>query len=129
MVKRYLPDTNILVYAFKGIVPYADWIKKAIQKNTLVLSSLVVAEYLAGADKNEEEALHLLTIKTDVLPITLKVAEIGAAYKKANRKKTKKVWLSDCLIAATCKVFGATLVTFDKKDYPMRDITILKEFS
>ena len=39
--------------------------------------------------------------------------------------KTKKVWLRDCLIAATCKIYGAAFVTYDKKDYPMKDIKIL----
>jgi predicted nucleic acid-binding protein len=29
------------------------------------------------------------------------------------------------LIAATCKVYGATLVTSDLKDYPMEDIKIV----
>lgn len=125
MVSLFLPDTNILIYALKGIEPYAGWVADKIKGNTLVLSSLVIAEYLSGASKYEVGTITLLVSKTTVLPVDLKVAEIGAAYKKSFSRKTKKVWLSDCLIAATCKVFGAMLVTSDKKDYPMGNISIV----
>jgi len=33
--------------------------------------------------------------------------------------------LFDCLIAATCKIYDAVLVTSDSKDYPMKDIEVV----
>lgn len=125
MVKQFLPDTNVLIYALKGIEPYSGWIADKIRSNSLVFSSLVVAEYLSGSSKEEEKVIALFVSKINVLPVDVAVAKIGAAYKKSFSRKTKKAWLSDCLIAATCKVFGAMLVTSDKKDYPMRDISIV----
>ncbi len=122
MVDLFLPDTNVLIYAFKGIEPYAGWISGKIKTNSLVISSVVAAEYLSGASENEELSLKLLADKTNILPVDLVVAEVGAKYKKTFSQKTKKVWLSDCLIAATCKVYGATLVTDNVQDYPMKDI-------
>jgi predicted nucleic acid-binding protein len=34
--------------------------------------------------------------------------------------------LPDCLIASTAKFYGATLVSFDLKDFPMDDIKKIK---
>ena len=122
---NFLPDTNVLIYAFKGIEPYAGWLEKTIQKNKLQISSIVVAEFLEGATKEDEISLRLLLDKFGALPVDRTVAEIGAEYRKKHSKKTKKVWMSDCLIAATCRVFGTTLITADKKDFPMKDIKII----
>lgn len=119
-----LPDTNILIYAFSGLQPYANWLKIAIDERKLVLSAIVIAEFLSGATKKDEVSLKLLMGRFDILPVDGVVAQVAAEYKKKYSGKTKKVWLSDCLIAATCKVFGTTLVTFDVKDYPMNDIKV-----
>ena len=123
MVNYFLPDTNILVYAFKGIEPYASVISNIIRKNKLLISSVVAAEFLAGASKKEKLSIEILINKFNVLPVDLKVAKIAGEYKKKYSQKTKKIWLIDCLIAATCKVYDATLITSNKRDYPM---TILK---
>lgn len=128
MVNGFLPDTNILVYALKGIEPYASWLTVQIRENKLVISSIVVAEYLSGASDDEVLVLKQITNSTDVLPVNLSVAEVGGNYKKNYSQKTKKVWLSDCLIASTCKVYGVTLATSDRKDFPMKDINILTNF-
>lgn len=123
--KFYLPDTNVLIYALAGEKPYASWLKKWIVEKRLVLSSIVVAEFLSGATTEEELAFRRLLENFKVLPVDSLVAQQAASYRKIFFKKKKKVWLSDCLIAATCKLYGATLVTFNKADYPMPDIEVL----
>ena len=96
-----------------------------MEEKSLVLSSIVVAEFLSGATKDEEIAFRSLLENFEVLPVDSIVAQVGASYRKEFKTKEKKAWLSDCLVAATCKVFGVTLVTFDRKDYPMKDIEII----
>jgi len=121
----YLPDTNVLIYALAGKEPYASRFKNWMEEKSLVLSSIVVAEFLSGATKDEEIAFRSLLENFEVLPVDSIVAQVGASYRKEFKTKEKKAWLSDCLVAATCKVFGVTLVTFDRKDYPMKDIEII----
>lgn len=122
---KYLPDTNVLIYALAGKAPFANWLRKVIEGDNLVLSVITVAEFLSGASENEAILFKSITNKFEVLPIDLQVAQKAAEYKRNYSKKTKKVWMSDCLIAATCKVSGAMLVTFDSRDYPMKDIEIV----
>ena len=122
--KIFLPDTNVLIFALAGKKPYSEWMGVWIKEKRLVLSAIVVAEFLAGARHEEEVNFRQLLENFKVLPVDSIVAQVGASFRKDFKRKKKKVWLSDCLIAATCKVFGATLVTFDKSDYPFVDINI-----
>lgn len=123
----YLPDTNIVIYAMAGMKPYETRMKRWTVENTLVFSSIVVAEFLSGAREKEEIVFRRLLDAVKVLPVDRGVAEESAKYKQQYSGKIKRIWLSDCLVAATCKVFGATLVTANTQDYPMKDIPIIKE--
>ena len=125
VTKLFLPDTNVLIYALAGKAPYSSLLRKWIEGKLLTLSAIVVAEFLSGATKEEEIAFRNILENFEVLPVDSIVAQVGATYRKEFNSKEKKVWLSDCLVAATCKVFGVTLATFDKKDYPMKDIEII----
>jgi len=55
-----------------------------------------------------------------------KTLALSASYRKKFLGKNYTLRLPDCLIAATAKLYGATLVTFDLKDFPMKDIKKLK---
>ena len=121
----YLPDTNILICALSGQEPYASWLVKNIKEKTILLSAIVVSEYLSGVTKDEEVAFRGILENVEVVPVDSVIAQVGAGYRREYSRKRKKVWLFDCLIAATCKVYGAALVTFDEKDYPMKNIEVI----
>lgn len=125
-MKLFLPDTNVLIYGLAGKEPYADYLKKWIKDKSLALSAIVVAEFLSGAIKEEEELFEALLDKFGTLSVDTAVARIAASYRREFLKKDYKLRLPDCLIAATTKLYGATLVTFDLNDFPMRDIKKLK---
>lgn len=121
----YLPDTNILIYALSGQEPYASWLVKNVKEKTILLSAIVVSEYLSGVIKDEEIAFRGILENVEVAPVDSLIAQVGASYRREYIKKRKKVWLFDCLIAATCKIYSAVLVTSDSKDYPMKDIEVI----
>lgn len=123
----FLPDTNILIYAFGGLDPYASWLSTAIKNKKLVLSTMIISEFLSGATKKDEVNFCKIMDKSRIFDVDRKVAETAALYKKEFIRKTKKIWLIDCLIAATCKVNKLTFVTTNKKDFPFKDIKILDE--
>ncbi|MBI3443757.1 type II toxin-antitoxin system VapC family toxin [Candidatus Woesebacteria bacterium] len=125
----YLPDTNIFIFALTSQQPFLAWLERWVTDKALVLSSMVVAEFLSGAELQEEITFRELLATFPVLPIDRQVAELAAEYRKGFLSKHKKVWLSDCFIAATCKLNKATLVTFNTKDFPMTDIEVVDSFS
>lgn len=121
-----LPDTNILINYLKGLDPERSFVKKIIAAEELFFSPIVVAEYFAKAEKNEEILFQeLLTLGTAV-PIDIDIALIGGAYREQFSHKTRRTYLLDCLVAATCKIHNLILATNNTKDYPMKDIKILK---
>lgn len=101
--------------------------KKWIKNGQLAISSVVAAEFLAGATDKEAEIFEALLEQFGTLPVDTVVARMAANYRKRFLKEKKKLRLPDCLIAATCKVYQATLVTLDTSDYPMKDIKIFRQ--
>ena len=127
-IKPILPDTNILIYGLAGKEPYASFLKENIKNKRLVLSAIVVAEFLSGATEEEEKIFSGLTQKFPVLTVDLPIAQLAAYYRKKYLKSKKKLMLPDCLIAATCKVYKAVLVTLNRKDYPIKEIEVIDRF-
>jgi len=121
---KYLPDTNIFIGAAKGYLPEANFLSKAIEKEQIVISPIVVAEFLANADVMEEKSFEELISHFDILPINLNVAKLAAEYRK-NSLKSTRVHLLDCFLAAQAKLNKLTLVTHNKADFPMKDIKVL----
>jgi len=125
-MKLFLVDTNVLIYALAGKQPWANLIQKWIKQKQLALSVIVVAEFLSGATDEEAKIFEALLDKFGSLPVDTATARLAADYRKKFLKKNRKLPLPDCLIAATCKLYKATLVTFNAADYPMKDILLFK---
>ncbi|MFC1790719.1 type II toxin-antitoxin system VapC family toxin [Patescibacteria group bacterium] len=125
-MKLFLVDTNVLIYALAGKKPWAQHLQKWIENKQLALSSIVVAEFLTGASEDEAKTFEALLDRFGSLPVDTITARFAAQYRQTYLKKGNKLKLPDCLIAATCKIYQATLVTFNVADYPMRDISLFK---
>ena len=123
----FLPDTNILIKYIDGEEPFKKLLSKWVMEKELEISVITVAEFIAGATNSEEMKLELILNEISPLSIDLEIAKTAAQYRIDFRIKTKRVYLIDCLIAATAKAHDLTLVTLDKSDYPMKDIKILDE--
>ena len=128
IVSKYLPDTNALLETFWGDEPTASQVKQWIKQGEIALSAIVIAEVLSKASSDEQAKLKLLTSKFGVLPVDQPVAEIAGDYRQQFNHKTTRIYLLDCLIAATAKLYNLTLVTRNTNDYPMTDITILNPY-
>jgi len=122
---KYLLDTNVILETFWGKEKVAEKIGKWIESGKIVISVICMAEILSKASKKEERMLRMLVKEFGVVEINQEIAELAGKYRFEFLKKTKRVYLLDCLIAATAKFYGLTLVTRNTKDYPMDDIKVL----
>lgn len=125
IVPKYLLDTNIIIESFLGKQPTANLVKAWIQKGEIAISAITVAEILSKASLLEKEKLRLLTSRFGILPIDEVTAEIAGNYRQRFSAKKKRVYLLDCLIAATAKLYNLQLITRNTKDYPMKDIKVV----
>ena len=121
----FLPDTNVLIYAFHGEEPFASLLGEWGREKTLIFSIVSVAEFMVGSTDEENDRLESLTNIYGILEINYEIGKLGAIYRRHFLRKQKKVFLLDCMLAATAKVHNCTLVTVNKSDFPMKDIKIL----
>lgn len=123
---RFLPDANVLIRFLNSTEPDKSYLEELLKENQLFISPITIAEVGAKATTEQERDLRGLIGLGTVVSIGEDIGFVAGSYRQQFSGKTKKVYLLDCLVAATCKVYGLTLVTNDLKDYPMKDIKILK---
>ena len=123
---RILADSNVLIRFLNGDEPDKGFLERLLKKNELYFSPINIAEVKAkSTDKQERDLKELISIGTSLL-IDEETGEQAGNYRRQFLEKTKEVYLLDCFIAASCKIYDLTLVTNDVKDYPMKDIKIIK---
>ena len=122
MVERLLIDTDVLIEYLRGrdrAVEYLEGLHA-----DLYVSAVSIAELFAGVRGEEEEAsLKQFLLTFTVLPVTQKVAQLGGLYRREYRA-SHGTGIADALIAATAEDSGAGLVSFNRRHFPMVEITV-----
>lgn len=124
-MKRFLPDSNIFIRASKGFEPEFAFVNKQIEKNELIISVVAIGEFYAKATESEKQMFDNLITRFGVLGIDEIAARLAGDYRSEYLKKSKRVYLLDCFLAAQAKLNNLTLVTNNKSDFPMKDIKII----
>jgi len=115
---KILPDTNVFIYALAGRDPFYTVIKEKTAQNELLLSVIVIAEYLVKANSENIKMFDTLINNVRVIPIDTEVARLAAQMRKTSLSGKNKLHLADCFIAAQCQLNHATLATNNPRDYP-----------
>jgi predicted nucleic acid-binding protein len=116
MSQRVLLDTDVLVEYLRGRPKAIEYLEGLT--SDLFISTVSVAELFAGARKEEERSLEQFLLAFAILPVTERVARLGGLYRRDYRPN-HGTGLGDALIAATAEESGASLVTFDRRHFPM----------
>ncbi len=124
---KYLPDTNIFILAIQNHPAEAKILKKFIEKKALIISAVVIAEFYGKGEipREEEKAFSKLVSHFSTLPVDSEVAKMAGEYRSQFLRKTKRVFIMDCMLAAQAKVHNLTLVTNNTTDFPMKDIKVI----
>ena len=117
MTEQLLIDTDVLIEYLRGRERAVEYLEGLTAD--LSLSVISVAELFAGVRGDEEErALRQFLLTFAILPITERVAQIGGSYRREYRPN-HGTGLADALIAATAEEHGLSLVTFNRRHFPM----------
>ena len=120
----FLLDTNVYIRALVGRNPDSAFLKHAVRNKAVILSPVVIAEFLPRALREEQEIFEEIVRSFPLVSIDEETARIAAAYRKQFLQKSRTKLL-DCFLAAQAKQHNATLVTNNREDFPMRDIKII----
>ena len=119
MIKRWLIDTDVLIDYLRGYLPSALFLEKIIEDSACYLSMVTVAELYAGIREGKErQLLEKFLLIFELVSIDADIARIGGLYRR-DYGKSHNVGLADAIIAASTESCGATLVTLNKKHFPM----------
>lgn len=118
----YLPDSNVIIQALKGHEPEASFIRDNIISRSIKISVVVVAEFLVKATEEQIERFNSILKEFGTLSIDEETARIAADYRKQFIRKSKRVFLLDCFLAAQARIHDHILVTNNFSDFPFEDI-------
>lgn len=118
-----LPDTNVLIAYFAKSDLALSIVDNAIIHRKIIFSVITVAEFLIKADKQETSVFKEITNNIGITYIDYTILKEAIVFRRSTLRKTKRSHLLDCLIAATAKVHGAILVTYNRRDYLFPDLS------
>ncbi len=111
-------DSDVLIDALHGVEPLRTRIGEAITAGGLGATAITVFELCTGArNELEQGALDALLGALPVLPLDDAVARVAAAVERDLRRKGTRIGFADALVAGTCLVTGASLLTRNTKHF------------
>jgi predicted nucleic acid-binding protein len=122
----YLLDTTIIIDAinekrgrFQLLLDLAEG-----QGHTLACCPINVTEVYAGMRPKEEKRTVALLKSLQLFPITFPVAEIAGLLKRDHAKKGITLATTDVTIAAVAIHNQLTLITDNRRHFPMNELSL-----
>lgn len=122
----YLLDSDVIIWFLRGKKEVVTLVKSLSRERLLGCSPLSIIEIKIGMKKGEENATNLFFKAIKVWDVNREIAELAADYILSYKKKGVSLDFVDATIAATCKLKGLTLMTYNADHYPMHDISKYK---
>lgn len=117
MAIRLLLDTDVVIDYLRDQSDAVQYLEN--RPEILLISSIAVAELYSGIrSESEREALETFLQAFEIVPVDQEVAIKGGLYRR-DYFKSHGTGIADALIAATAEIRQATLVTLNKKHFPM----------
>lgn len=117
MPPRLLLDTDVIVDHLRGVPEARTYL--SARTEVLLLSTITIAELFAGVREGPERtALDTFLTIFGVVDVDAAIAQQGGLLRR-QYGRSHNMGLADALIAATAEGAGATLVTLNRKHFPM----------
>ncbi len=100
----------------------ADFVE---QGHTLATSAINVGEVYAGMRPHEATETDRFLSNIECYPTTGAIARHAGMLKFAYSQKGKTLSLPDMIVAATARAHRASLMTDNRKDFPLPDLTFV----
>ena len=121
----HLLDSDVIIEYFRDNPKTVSLLANLGPKSKLWTSVLSVVEVKSGTKSNVEEKIENFFNFIKTINVNLEIANLAAYYMKEWKKKGKILYLVDAIIAATCVIYDYTLVTYNKRDYPMKELKLI----
>jgi predicted nucleic acid-binding protein len=120
---RLLLDTSVLMDALRLRHHRRELLAELVQAgHTLATTALNVAEVYAGMRSDEAQRTEALLAVLDCYELTGTSGRRAGALKQRWAKKGRTLALADMIVAAIALERGCTLMTDNRKDFPMEEL-------
>ena len=120
---RLLLDTSVLIDALRHRHGRRELLADLVRSgHTLTTTALNIAEVYAGMRPNETQGTEALLGQLDSYDLTATSARRAGALKQQWAKKGLTLALADMIVAALALEHGCTLMTDNRKDFPMPEL-------
>ena len=116
---KYLVDSDVIIWFLKSREKEVRLVENLSKIGNLYCSVITIAEVRAGLTKQPEKVVKQLKNIFFPLYATFEIAEKAGAFKQKYRLD-----IADMLIAATAANLRLTLVTYNKKHFPMQEVKL-----
>lgn len=101
-----------------------DRISELKKKSELTISVISIAEIYRNIFPSEIIETEEFIKKHVIFDVDTETAKMAGLYWKKYHKNLQNLSLADCLIAATANINKLTVVSLNKKHFPMKDIKL-----
>jgi predicted nucleic acid-binding protein len=125
LMTRFLLDTTFLIDVLNEQRGRYEVMKSlAVQQHELACCPINVTEVYSGMRGPESSKTEALLRSLEFIPIGLAAAKLAGELRQLWAHKGKTFSVPDMMIAAVCITERLTLVTDNRKDFPMPELNI-----
>jgi predicted nucleic acid-binding protein len=118
-----LLDTTVLIDVLRTKNNRRSLLAKLVESgHTLSTSALNIAEVYTGMRSNEADATGIFLSSLECYPITAEIARRAGSLKQKWAQKGRTLTLADMLVAAVSLEHRLTLMTDNRKDFPIPEL-------
>lgn len=122
---RLLLDTSVLIDALRLRHGRRELLAQlAREGHTLATTAMNVAEVYAGMRPHEEPQTEAFLGALDCFELTGNAGRLAGTLKRKWASKGRTIALADTIIAAVALEHGGTLMTDNRKDFPMPELEL-----
>ncbi|MSQ40199.1 MAG: type II toxin-antitoxin system VapC family toxin [Dehalococcoidia bacterium] len=124
---KYVLDTTVLIDHLQGRNAVVELLASlAGEGHELGVCDINIAELYAGLRQDEQAQADRLIDSLSYFVVTYERAKQAGAYRYSYNRQGTLLTIADTLVAATAVGEGATLITANRKDFPMPEIILLQ---
>lgn len=118
-LEKFLIDTDVLIDYLRGVSQAIEYLRAVQEKHTCYISTITIAELFSGVREDKERQVLTDFYKEFHVAAVGGVLTEKAGLLRRDYGKSHGSGLADCIIAATAEELDCTLVTLNKKHFPM----------
>jgi predicted nucleic acid-binding protein len=118
----FLLDSDVIIWHLRGRNEVTEMLKGMQSFGVPGCSAISILEVEMGMKKSEEEKTSRFLKALKVFEVNREVASQAAKIVRDQKSKGLTLGLGDAIIAGTCLLNNLTLVTYNRKHYPVETL-------